>query len=149
MRFLTSTRAALPTKVLCDIASRPILNLDLSISNIVISTSTSRVKLINPVLTRLLRDLHQTHPISKTFFLPDEVSWRPPEVLSKSGQAGKKADIWHTGHILLQMLHGPNFTLKFEEPEEALEFTKRLPDQVRDFLSQAMQRYAPLGHCAV
>lgn len=67
-------------------------------------------------------------------------------MLSKSGQAGKKADIWHTGHILLQMLHGAAFPSRFEEPEEAFEFTKRLPGPVKDFLAQVMQKYTLLTY---
>lgn len=101
----------------------------------------SRLQLINPVLTRLLRDLHQTHPISSRFLLSEEICWRPPEVLSnRGGQVGKKADIWCAAYIFLQMMFGAKFPTEFTGASEALEYSYRLPEPIKELLSRMIQR---------
>lgn len=115
---------------------------DLSISNVIISTSLARVKLANAGVSRIIRDLHQGHPISNRFQLPDEIHWRPPELISSGGQSGKKADIWCCAYIFLQMLFGPDFPSFYDNLEDGIDAVfDRLPHEIRAILTSMFHKY--------
>lgn len=126
---------------LSDLHSCNIAHQDLSLSNMVVSTSTAGLQLINPGITKLLKDLHQTHPISSRFEITEEILWRPPEIISRAGQVGKKADIWNAGYVFLQMCLGLSWPGNFEGPEDA-RAALRLPEVVRDLLADILQNDA-------
>lgn len=103
---------------------------DISASRVAVSIQTLRCTLFFPIVTRLLRDLHQAHPISASMkSLSETVRWRPPELLrgaaplsSNRGKGlEKKGDIWNSGQLLLQMLYGINFPASFDNPMVAIE----------------------------
>lgn len=126
-------------QALVDLHSCNVAHQDLTASNVIVSLHMNRVKIINPVLTRLLRDLHQVNPISGEFdiTLGEDIAWRPPEILTKAGQAGKKADIWYVGHLLLQSVFGKGYPASFESSDSAISESK-LPYSVKDLLSEMM-----------
>lgn len=112
-----------------------IIHQDVVASNVMISTVSSRIRLVNVAIARLLRDLHQTHPLSARLEIPDDIAWRPPESLSRGSQLGKKSDIWFIGHLALQLLCGMEFTKAFGSAEDALDaMASRLPPVLVDLL---------------
>lgn len=126
-------------QALQELHSNNVSHQDLVASNVMISTFSSKIRIVNPSLTRLLRDLHQTHPLSSKLEIPDDVSWRPPESLSKGSQSGKKADIWFVGHLTLQLLFGLNFPKSFGTVEDAFaSISRQLPPAVIDFMQKVM-----------
>lgn len=126
-------------QALVDLHSCNVAHQDLTASNVIVSLHMNRVKIINPVLTRLLRDLHQVNPISSEFdvTLGEDIAWRPPEILTKAGQAGKKADIWYAGYLLLQSVFGKGYPASFESSDPAI-LESKLPYSVKDLLSEMM-----------
>ena len=122
-------------QALVDLHSFNVAHQDLVLSNVMINFSMTRPKLINPILNRLLKDLDQIHPISSKLLLPEEITWRPPEVLLKGSQIGKKGDIWCLGYVLLQLLLGKEYPKSYESAEEALG-EAHLPIVVNDLLKK-------------
>ncbi len=125
---------------LADMHSCGVVHQDLSLANIVISPSTSRIKLVNAGLTRTLKDLHHAHAISEKFTISQDNVWRPPEVLSRGGPIGKKGDVWNAGYVLLQMLLGIDFAARFEDLDEALASLNHLPRVVVQLIGSLMEK---------
>ena len=90
--------------------------LDLCLNNIVISVDTCRIRLVNIGFSRMLKDLYAIHPFSPNMLdtSNEEELWRPPEIILKSGQAGKKADVWNCAIVLAQLMFGASVKSEFE-----------------------------------
>lgn len=117
-------------------------------NNVAISVDTGRIRLVNIGVTRMLKDLNAIHSIvpNPADFSSDEESWRPPEIILKSGQAGKKADIWNCGIVLAQLMFGLSVQNEFESIDDFLAKINCLRPPLRDIFSLMLDRYiAALG----
>lgn len=118
---------------------------ELTAGNVVISTPGGKAQLVNMGVTRYLKDTHQSHPFSARLDLPGDVSWRPPEVISRGGQGGKKADVWFVAYLFIQSLFGLDFPAQYESVEDALDAVReQLPRPLHSLLGE-MTRADPLA----
>jgi hypothetical protein len=121
--------------------SHGIIHKDIVASNILVLGSTSRFTLLFPLLSRILTDLHQTHPISSFISLPEAEPWmRPPEAISKNPAAiGRKADIWQVGVLAVMMIIGkPD---RFESADQILTDPSIAPAELLSFLQAVLSKY--------
>lgn len=107
---------------------------DLTLSNIFVAPMLAKIKIINPVVTRIIKDLNQIQPISSKLNLSEDIVWRPPEIVSRGGQGGKKADIWFAGCLMLQMVFGIDFPKRHDTVQGAFEVLEVLPVPLRHMI---------------